>query len=91
MPTTGTFFKAWLIFSVVATVLGFGVGAFVGFIVGTAMGASGVEDIQQVTRVCAVLGFIARLPVSFVTFRWAVSRFVLPHVSNTIDTRAAHG
>ncbi len=86
MPTTGTFFKAWLCFFLLATFGGFGVGMILGMIVGMVMAASGA-DLQQIQTLSGFLGFIVAMPISFVCFRWAVVRFILPTIqTSSTDT-----
>ena len=79
--------KAWLLFFVLATVGGFVVGAIVGFFAGAILGAAGV-DLSAIKMITGALGFIVGLPISYLSFRWSVSRFVIPKV---IEAHAQHG
>jgi len=84
MQDSPRFFKAWVIFALVATVGGFLAGAVAGFVLGFILGAVG-STITTVKWTCAAAGFIAGLPVSFYTFKWAVSEFVLPQIAASRD------
>ena len=71
--------KAWLLFFVLATVCGALAGAVVGFVVGFIFGASGV-DLEKIRIICAGLGFLVGLPISYAFYRWSVRRFILPQI-----------
>ncbi|MEO1498161.1 MAG: hypothetical protein AAFV43_13525 [Planctomycetota bacterium] len=70
------FVVAWLVFVVVATVGGALAGAVAGGSLGVGMGAAGMsmDDIQLAGQIA---GVIAGLPVSYVTYRWSVQKFIL--------------
>lgn len=74
------YFKAWLIFAISSTLLAFGAGIAVGFVVGAALGIAGVS-IEQIQTICSILGFVLGLVVSFLIFRWVVDRFIVPAVT----------
>ena len=70
------YFKAWLVFFLVAT-LGGGIAGFVaGATLGAIMGMDGAE-IEAIQIGGKVIGFLAALPVSFLVYRWSVRRFVI--------------
>jgi hypothetical protein len=70
-----SFFKAWFMFFLVATLGGAGAGFLVGALAGGVMGASGI-DIETITLVCQGLGFVAALPISFLAYRWSVRTYL---------------
>jgi hypothetical protein len=69
-----------VLFFVLATVCGALAGGVVGFVVGFILGVARV-DLEQVGLICAVLGFLVGLPISYAFYRWSVRRFILPQVS----------
>jgi hypothetical protein len=85
MASTGIpYFKAWLIFVISSTVIAFGAGIAVGFVVGAMLGVAGVS-IEQIQTICGVLGFVLGLVVSFLIFRWVIERYIVPAVAPPID------
>lgn len=77
------YIKAWALFFLVATVGGFLAGAIVGGIAGFGIGltnAGNPERIASFTPLFQALGFIVALPVSFYTFKWSISRFIIPQI-----------
>jgi membrane protein implicated in regulation of membrane protease activity len=84
------FFKAWVLFALVATVGAFLAGAVAGFVLGTILGAAG-STITTVKWACGAAGFAAGLAVSFYTFKWAVSEFVLPQITASREPDEAKG
>ncbi|HEX3656266.1 MAG TPA: hypothetical protein VHY91_22525 [Pirellulales bacterium] len=74
--TEGTIFKCWLIFFLMATVLGFFAGIVIGVVFGGVMGAMG-GNVAQIQRWSTVLGFFVGIPVSYICFRSCVNRFVI--------------
>lgn len=83
MPTsTPKYFKAWIIFFLIATVGGLFLGALTGGFIGLLMGLAHME-IGLVKLVCGAAGFIIGVPVSYFTFRWVVGEFIVK------DLRAA--
>ena len=71
--------KAWVLFFVLATVCGFLAGLFVGAVAGFILGVAGT-DLEKVRLICAGLGFLVGLPISYACYRWSVRRFILPQV-----------
>jgi len=57
--------------------MGLVVGAAIGFVVGFTLSISGV-DIEVIKSISRVLGFMVGLPISYVCFRWSITRFILP-------------
>ena len=73
------YFKAWLLFFLVATVGGGVVGIIVGSFVAAFLGA-GRMSLQQMTRVLQVIGFVIAIPISYVTFRAVVGKYLFPRI-----------
>lgn len=73
-------FKAWLVFVVFATVLGFVAGAIAGLVVGFVLAATGYTDLDNIQLASGIAGFIAGLPVSFLVFQRVINRLIIPNV-----------
>ena len=71
---------AWAIFWVLATVGGFVVGAVGGGILGAILGAAGAS-MQSIRLLCGALGFLLTVPLSYIVFRFAITKFILPKLS----------
>ena len=71
------YFKAWLIFFLVGTIGGALVGLILGSFLAGFLGAGGAT-MQQITNANRILGFIIALPISYVTFRAVVGKFLFP-------------
>lgn len=74
------YFKTWLIYSLSSMVLSALCGMASGMVCGMIMGAAGVP-LDTIKVVCGVLGFVLGLAISFIMFRWAVDKFIVPKVS----------
>ncbi|UCE99946.1 MAG: hypothetical protein JSV82_02450, partial [Planctomycetota bacterium] len=71
------YFQAWLIFFLVSATAGFLLGALAGGLIGGILGAAGIE-VGIIKLIAGVAGFILGLPVSYICYRWTVSKFILP-------------
>lgn len=71
------YFKSWLLFFVVGTVGGGLIGLILGSFVAAFLGAAGAT-VQQITNANRVLGFVIALPISYITFRAVVGKFLFP-------------
>jgi hypothetical protein len=80
-PKEFDYFKAWLIFFLVATVGGGIVGMIIGSFVAAFMGAGGAS-LAQMTRVIQVIGFVIALPISYFTFRAVVGKYLFPKIED---------
>jgi hypothetical protein len=78
-PKEFDYFKAWLLFFVIATVGGGLVGIIVGAFVGAFLGAGGMP-LQQATRILQIVGFIIALPISYFAFRAVVGKYLFPKI-----------
>jgi hypothetical protein len=76
-PTEFQYFKAWLLFFLVATVGGGILGMIIGSFAAAFLGAGGMS-LQQMTRVLQIIGFVIAIPISYVTFRAVVGKYLFP-------------
>ena len=73
-------FKAWIIFFLVATLGGALVGGLGGGIAGLIIGLRG-GNIETYKFLVQVISFILALPISFLSYKWTVEKFILKVVS----------
>jgi hypothetical protein len=78
-PTEFQYFKAWLLFFLIATVGGGIVGIIIGSFVAAFLGAGGMP-LPQMTRVLQIVGFVIAIPISYVTFRGVVGKYLWPRL-----------
>jgi hypothetical protein len=71
------YFKAWLLFFVIGTVGGGLVGLVIGSFLAAFLGAGGMPD-AQMTRVLQIVGFVIGIPISYVTFRAVIGKYLFP-------------
>jgi hypothetical protein len=71
------YFKAWLLFFLIATIGGGVVGLVLGGFLAAFLGAAGAT-MEQMTLGGRILGFVIALPISYVTFRAVVGKFLVP-------------
>jgi putative flippase GtrA len=76
-PTEFQYFKAWLLFFVVVTVGRGLLGMIIGSFVAGFLGAGGMP-VQQMTRILQIVGLVIALPISYVTFRAVVGKYLFP-------------
>jgi ABC-type uncharacterized transport system permease subunit len=70
------YLKAWLFFFLVATVGGMFAGMLLGAFLGAVLAIAHV-DLPTIKIVCGVAGFLISIPLSYFTFFWVVSRFIV--------------
>ncbi len=70
------FFKAWIIFLVMSTIVTAAAGFLAGAAVGLLMGALGTS-VRNMQAVASLVGIAVMLPVSFLIYRWSVKQFIL--------------
>ena len=73
------YFKAWLIFFLLATVGGGFIGLIIGSFVAAFLGGGGVP-LAQITRILQIIGFVITIPISYVTFRAVVGKYLFPKI-----------
>jgi hypothetical protein len=72
--------KAWAFFWVLSTIGGAVLGAMGGGILGFILGGLGVR-MHTIKLLCGAFGFLLGIPVSYLFFQLAISKFVLTKVS----------
>ena len=75
------YFKAWLLFFLIATVGGGILGMIVGAFVAAFLGAGGMP-LAQMTRILRIIGFVIAIPVSYITFRAVVGKYLFPKIED---------
>ena len=73
------YIKPWAIFFAIAFVGGMIAGAILGGIAGGILGAVGAPP-QLIRLAGGVMGFLVSIPISYFSFRFAVTKFLLPKV-----------
>jgi len=80
-PTEFQYFKAWLLFFLIATVGGGLVGMVIGSFVAAFLGAGGMS-LPQMTRILQIVGFLIAIPISYITFRGVVGKYLWPKLED---------
>ena len=80
-PTEFQYFKAWLLFFLIATVGGGIVGIVIGSFVAAFLGAGGMP-LSQMTRILQIVGFVIAIPISYVTFRGVLGKYLWPKLED---------
>ena len=70
------YLKAWLFFFLVATVGGMFAGMLLGAFLGAVLAIAHV-DLPTIKIICGVAGFLISIPLSYFTFFWVVSQFIV--------------
>ena len=73
------YFKAWLLFFLITTVGGGIVGMIIGGVVAAFLGAGGMP-LPQMTRILQIVGFVIAIPISYITFRGVVAKYLFPKI-----------
>ncbi|MGK0176796.1 MAG: hypothetical protein ACJAYS_000569 [Lentimonas sp.] len=80
------YFKSWVIFFLVSGIGGLCAGFLAGFAGGVLISLFNPDDpegaIQQYASLFQILGFLVALPVSFICYKWTVSKYILSQVDN---------
>lgn len=71
------YLKAWLIFFLIATVGGGLIGLIIGSFLAAFLGAGGMS-IADVTKILRIVGFVIAIPISYITFRAVVGKYLFP-------------
>lgn len=80
-PKEFDYFKAWLLFFVVATVGAAFVSLIIGSFVAGFMGAGGA-NLTQMTTVNRIIGWIVGIRVSYITFRAVIGKYLFPKLED---------
>lgn len=78
-PKEFDYFKAWLLFFAASTGVGLLLGILIGSFIAAFMGAGGAS-LAQMTTVNRVVGIVIGVPVSYVTFRAVVGKYLFPKI-----------
>ena len=78
-PTEFQYFKAWLLFFLIATIGGGIIGIIMGGFAAAFLGAGGMP-LQQMTRILQIIGFVIAIPISYITFRAVVGKYLFPKI-----------
>ncbi|MBX6326078.1 MAG: hypothetical protein IRY93_08575 [Chthoniobacterales bacterium] len=70
------YFKAWLLFFLIATIGAGLAGLIVGSVLAAFLGAAGMPT-AQMTRVLQIVGFLIGIPISYGTFRAVIGKYLL--------------
>ena len=87
-PKEFDYFKAWLLFFVIATIGAGLVGMIIGAFIGAFLGAGGMP-VSQMTPILQIVGFIIALPISYVTFRIVVGKYLFPKIEEDEPPKTA--
>jgi hypothetical protein len=80
-PREFDYFKAWLLFFLIATVGGGIIAMIIGSFVAAFLGAGGMA-LPQMTRILQIIGFVIGIPISYVTFRGVVGKYLFPKIED---------
>jgi hypothetical protein len=75
------YFKAWLLFFLIGTVGGGIVGVIIGSFLAAFLGAGGMP-LSRISRILQVVGFVVAIPISYITFRAVVGKYLLPKIED---------
>jgi putative flippase GtrA len=80
-PKEFDYFKAWLLFFLIATVGGGILAMILGSFVAAFLGAGGMP-LAQMTRILQIIGFVIAIPISYLTFRAVVGKYLFPKIED---------
>jgi uncharacterized protein YacL len=86
-PNEFDYFKAWFLFFLVATVIGGAIGMVVGSSVGAVLSARGMP-VRELAIVLQVIGLVIAMPISYLTFRLVVGKYLVPKIRQSDDVRS---
>jgi hypothetical protein len=78
-PKEFDYFKAWLLFFLIATVGGGIIGLIIGSFVAAFLGAGGMP-LDRMTRILQIIGLLIAMPISYITFRGVVGKYLFPKI-----------
>jgi hypothetical protein len=80
-PKEFDYFKAWLLFFLIATVGGGILGLVIGSFLAAFLGAGGMTP-AQMTRILQIVGLAISMPISYFTFRAVVGKYLFPKIED---------
>lgn len=81
--TESRYLLTWFVFWISSVVGGFLVGGVAGGIMGVILGTAGV-DVGAISVICAAVGFVLSIPLSYVLFRVFVGTMIVSKAQATI-------
>jgi hypothetical protein len=78
-PTEFQYLKAWLLFFVIATSGAWLITLVIGSFAAAFLHAGG-GSLEQATRLIQIISYIIAIPVSYITFRGVVGKYLMPKV-----------
>ena len=78
-PTEFQYFKAWLIIFVIAIGCSWLISLVIGSFAAAFVGAGG-GSLAQAGQLIQVISFVISIPVSYVTFRGVVGKYLIPKI-----------
>ena len=78
-PTEFQYFKAWLLFFVIATFCTWLITLVIGSFAAAFLHAGGAS-LGQATQVSQIISLIIAIPVSYVTFRGVLGKYLMPKI-----------
>lgn len=82
------YIKSWLLFFLVATIGGGILGMVFGAILGGILGAAGVS-VGIIGIVSFIAGMVIGIPISFFTFKWSVSKYIVVPILKAVGQQPA--
>jgi hypothetical protein len=79
-PNEFDYLKAWLLFFLIATVIGGAIGMVIGSSAGAVLSARGMA-VRELAIALQIVGLVIAMPISYVTFRLVVGKYLFPKVS----------
>jgi hypothetical protein len=73
------YFKAWLLFFLIATVLGGAIGMVIGSSIGAVLSARGIP-LRALALVLQGVALVIAMPISYLTFRAVVGKYLFPKI-----------
>jgi hypothetical protein len=83
-PNEFDYFKAWLLFFLIATVIGGAIGMVTGTTVGAVLSARGMP-VRELAIVLQVVALVIAMPISYLTFRLVVGKYLFPKIRQEDD------
>ena len=80
------YFKAWLLFFLIATVAGGAIGMVIGSSVGAFLAARGMP-VRELAFILQLVGLVIAMPISYLTFRAVVGKYLFPKIQRSDDVR----
>jgi hypothetical protein len=78
-PTEFQYFKAWLLFFIIATVATWLITLVIGSFTAAFLHAGGAS-LPQATKVIQIISVLIAVPVSYVTFRGVVGKYLMQKI-----------